>query len=191
LRFFIVFFLFIAREYIRTGQKNNSLKQNRHLPDTFYMGNSFTYGYNGIAKQLVVDAEIESVDKKYRKKIRALWDTGTNKTTISKKLAERLHLDSVGDGFLYTASGEVTSKIYKANLYLPNGIEMSDIEVVEGTLALHDALIGMDIISRGDFAVSNSNGRTVFIYRTPSIGDFHYGRFAGNDNNKIDGISVA
>ena len=32
-----------------------------------------------------------------------------------------------------------------------------------------DILIGMDIINRGDFAVTNRNGKTMFSYRYPSM----------------------
>jgi uncharacterized protein YchJ len=40
--------------------------------------------------------------------------------------------------------------------------------VTEGTISGGDVLIGMDIITRGDFAVTNSDGRTTFSYRWPS-----------------------
>ena len=32
-----------------------------------------------------------------------------------------------------------------------------------------DVLIGMDVITSGDFAVSNHNGKTVFSFRVPSV----------------------
>jgi len=128
--------------------KNNSIKPHGNLSDTAYMGLSFTYGYNGIATQLIVDAEIESADKKYRKKISALWDTGVNKTVVSSRIVERLHLDPIDNGYLYTAPGEeVCSKTYMANLYLPNKIAIFGIEVVDSDMTHHDALIGMDIRS--------------------------------------------
>ena len=37
-----------------------------------------------------------------------------------------------------------------------------------------DVLIGMDIINRGDFAVSNRNGKTMFSFRIPSMSDFDF-----------------
>jgi len=37
-----------------------------------------------------------------------------------------------------------------------------------------DALIGMDIITVGDFAVSNFNGKTTHSYRTPSAGEIDF-----------------
>ena len=141
----------------------------------YYMNRSFTCTYNGITPYLVTDAEIESVDKKYRLKIRALWDTGTNKTVISRDIAKELSLESVDRGFLGTASGGTPSDTYKVNIYLPSGIEVNNIEVIDGAIKPHDILIGMDIITQGDFAISNFNGKTTFIFRKPSIGSFHYG----------------
>ena len=35
-------------------------------------------------------------------------------------------------------------------------------------------LVGMDIIGRGDFAVTNHNGRTIFTYRCPSVGSIDF-----------------
>lgn len=37
-----------------------------------------------------------------------------------------------------------------------------------------DVLIGMDVISKGDFAISNYNGKTQFSFRIPSQNDVDY-----------------
>ena len=37
-----------------------------------------------------------------------------------------------------------------------------------------DVLIGMDIISKGDFSISNYGGHTVFSFRSPSMGTTDY-----------------
>ena len=50
---------------------------------------------------------------------------------------------------------------------------------MQGKLQGIDVLIGMDIINRGDFAVSNRNGATSFSFRIPSVEDFD---FAAEDN---------
>jgi len=48
------------------------------------------------------------------------------------------------------------------------------VRVTEGKLSGADALIGMDIIGRGDFAISNFEGKTAFTYRTPSVAKTDY-----------------
>lgn len=37
-----------------------------------------------------------------------------------------------------------------------------------------DVLIGMDIIARGDFAMSNSNGKTKFTFQIPATHEHDY-----------------
>ena len=37
-----------------------------------------------------------------------------------------------------------------------------------------DVVIGMDIITRGDFAVTNLDGKTTFSFRIPSLADIDF-----------------
>lgn len=68
---------------------------------------------------------------------------------------------------------------YFVNLALFSNFHFPDVAVILGKLTDTDVLIGMDIISRGDFAVSNRNGATSFSFRIPSVEDFD---FAAADN---------
>ena len=60
------------------------------------------------------------------------------------------------------------------NIRLPNGVGFSGIRVTLGELGDADMLIGMDIINQGDFAVTNSNGKTKFSFRIPSQADIDF-----------------
>lgn len=74
-----------------------------------------------------------------------------------------------------TAGGLRDTPWYFANIMLPNGIGFSMLKVSRGEL--HggvDVLIGMDIITRGDFAISHANGSTVFSFRYPSLAEFDF-----------------
>jgi hypothetical protein len=42
-------------------------------------------------------------------------------------------------------------------------------KVVAGTLALPDVIIGMDIISLGDFVITNARGKTFFSFVIPTL----------------------
>ena len=56
------------------------------------------------------------------------------------------------------------------NILLVNKVEVYQIKVTEGKISGDaDVLIGMDIIGRGDFAVTNKNDKTVFSFRIPSL----------------------
>jgi hypothetical protein len=43
---------------------------------------------------------------------------------------------------------------YLVNIHLPNKVKVTNVLVAEGVPASCDMLVGMDIIGRGDFAVS-------------------------------------
>jgi len=52
---------------------------------------------------------------------------------------------------------------------LPNGVLVQGVAASEAELKVCDALIGMDVISMGDFLVTNKD-RTRFAFRVPSEG---------------------
>ncbi len=57
------------------------------------------------------------------------------------------------------------------DIILPNDVKISDICVCDSDIGQQNlgVLVGMDIITQGDFAVSNCYGKTVFTFRVPSI----------------------
>ncbi len=69
----------------------------------------------------------------------------------------------VGTVTTSTAGGIREANKYILGLQLPNNLEIQNIMVTGGLLNTDtDFLIGMDIITLGDFAVTNVNGKTVF-----------------------------
>ena len=81
---------------------------------------------------------------------------------------------------------ESNAPMYYINLVVFADLHFPNLSVAEGKFMGTDVLIGMDIINRGDFAVSNRNGATWFSFRIPSVEDFD---FAAEDN--ISDSSVA
>ncbi|MDR3184029.1 MAG: SEC-C domain-containing protein, partial [Prevotellaceae bacterium] len=53
-------------------------------------------------------------------------------------------------------------------------IGFAALRVTEGVLSDFDVLIGMDIITQGDFAISQSEGNTKFTFQMPSTHDFDF-----------------
>lgn len=104
----------------------------------------------------------------------ALWDTGATHSVISNNLVDTLRLKQEGFIPIIHANGEDIAPIYHIFLALPNGIGFPMVNVPGTQLTGFDILIGMDIINRGDFAVSNRNGKTMFSFRFPSITDFDF-----------------
>ena len=104
----------------------------------------------------------------------AIWDTGATRTSISQKVVDELGLETVGFGTNYTAGGPVTATMHKINIMLPMGVGISSLLVSCSDLDGPDVLIGMDVITKGDFAVTNVNGKTTFSFRIPSLETIDY-----------------
>ena len=59
---------------------------------------------------------------------------------------------------------------YKIDICFDNGYRIQNLEVMSGDYSDYDVLIGMDVITQGDFFVSTVNGKTSFCFRIPSQG---------------------
>lgn len=77
-----------------------------------------------------------------------------------------------------TPSGMGTMNKYMVNLTLNNEVTILNLPVMDSEIGNQgiDVLIGMDIISMGDFAVSNFDGKTQFTFRIPSQEHVEYHR---------------
>jgi len=105
---------------------------------------------------------------------RGIWDTGANCSAITQKIVDALSLEPVNFVVVGHAHGFAETEEYLVNFGLPNGIGITQLRVIRGVFDDFDILIGMDIINRGDFAVSNYNGKTAFSFRIPSVADVDF-----------------
>ena len=99
----------------------------------------------------------------------AVWDTGAQCTVISQNVVDQCQLQPVGMGFLIDANGnKQETHVYDTSLQLLNGVIVTYIPTLQAAPGNCDVLIGMDIITLGDLAISNYKGETVMSFRTPS-----------------------
>ena len=100
----------------------------------------------------------------------ALWDTGATGTCISKDVVANLNLVPHGKELMHTPSGYTIVNKYIVDVILPSNYIARDVVVCDSEIGTQSigVLVGMDIITLGDFSVSNYNGKTVFTFRTPS-----------------------
>ena len=148
---------------------------------------SFTVRASGILRQLITPcfvSETSTIDgaspRSLSRRYRSLWDTGATLSMITIRVVEDLNLRTDGNITLRHAGGQAKGvPIFYVNLLLYNNVEITDLRVGLVDIRDSDVIIGMDIINRGDFAVSNRNGATSFSYRIPSVEDFD---FAAADN---------
>jgi hypothetical protein len=112
-----------------------------------------------------------------------LWDTGATNSMITKATADALGLVPTGSIEINHAGGKSVTNTHLVNFFLPNNVVIPFLPVSEcpGLVPNAGALIGMDVIASGDFAVTNVGGKTCLSFRVPSIEKIDYTAMA----NKI------
>ncbi len=107
----------------------------------------------------------------------ALWDTGATNSLITKSTARQLGLNPDGEAENYHARGKTRVPIYKVHIFLPNGDTIMDVMVSEcvETEGRFGVIIGMDIITMGDLAITNVKKATTVSFRMPSIETIDFG----------------
>lgn len=138
---------------------------------------SFTVAYNGRSRELSSDvsivaafdpATLEADKHPPFKNYKGIWDTGATASVITQKVVDEIGLKPIGMTQVHHAHGTTSAEVYLVNIGLPNGVAFASMSVTRGELASADVLVGMDIIGKGDFAVTNYGAKTVFTYRVPS-----------------------
>lgn len=130
---------------------------------------AFTTNFNGIARVLVtsVGVSLPASSGGATAQFDAIWDTGATNCVITKKVVDALQLIPTGRIDSYHVGGKDEVNKYCIDIILPNNVAISAIDVTEGKFIGGDILIGMDVIARGDFSVTNEAGKTTMSFRMP------------------------
>lgn len=106
---------------------------------------------------------------------RALWDTGASCSLISTRVAKVLGLESIGKtGVSGYNSGVDVRDTYLVHVGLPTGDIVTNIQAMDCGSDEYDAVIGMDIIGKGDFAITHMTDKTKFSFQIPSATDIDF-----------------
>ena len=108
----------------------------------------------------------------------AQWDTGATNTCISEEIVKKYNLKPISVVQSKTPSGILKTSAYLLEIKLNDEVRFPRWVVIGSKIGAQgiDVLIGMEIISKGDFAVSNYKNRTRFSFRIPSQQDVDYTR---------------
>lgn len=138
------------------------------------MAQAMTEGYPHLAIEITTFARISN--KNAEVPVTAIWDTGSMMTSISSRVIKKLSLVKTGEITVQTPIGRGIKNTYIVDVLLSGGIHIKDLRVSESDFGNKNAdmLIGMDIITRGDFIITNYNNRSVFSFRIPSEGHVDY-----------------
>jgi predicted aspartyl protease len=128
--------------------------------------NASTHRYNDVARKITTPIRV-SMPNGNPSKFVALWDTGATSSVITSDVVKRLNLLSEGSIEISGVTGPQVVDTYLVTLTLPNGFS-KDIFVASCTVAIGCyVLIGMDIISTVDFAITYGSHGTTFSFKTP------------------------
>ena len=103
----------------------------------------------------------------------AAWDTGATNTIISPEIVKALGLKPTGKASVSAYGGIVEVNTYTIDLCFENGYKITHLQVMcdeSNSEFDYDVLIGMDVITQGDFCVSTVNDQTYFYFRMPAEG---------------------
>lgn len=140
---------------------------------------AFTTNAIGRLREIITDIGVSlpfienNIDKTDGRILRtkALWDTGATNCVVTKQTAKDLNLKPISVSKVFHADGESLAKVYLVNVYLPNNLVIPSVRVTE--CADNDGnfgvIIGMDVITTGDFTITNYEGNTTVSFRIPSI----------------------
>jgi predicted aspartyl protease len=105
---------------------------------------------------------------------KALWDTGATGSVITAATAKELKLTAVGSATVNHVDGQSKTSTYLVNLFLPNRVAFPGVLVSECKDSDFGVIIGMDIITQGDFAITNLDSKTWLSFRIPSTQAIDY-----------------
>lgn len=126
--------------------------------------------YPEIVDTVLTACDIYSAEGRKFHTERAMWDTGADTTIISSRIVGDLHLQPYKQGGIAGIGGASDSNIYLVHILVPTGDCVTYVEVMESDFEDYDVIIGMDVITFGDFLLTNADGKTVFQFRTPTEG---------------------
>lgn len=143
---------------------------------------AFTLKAAGIARalympiQLLIHDDSIQLSQKKIHTTRGLFDTGASATVITQKVVDELQLKPTGITTVNTASETgVLTETYLVDIYLKQDLCIRAVNVTLGKIVDGiDCLIGMDIITLGDFSITNINGNTCLSFRIPSLHQVDY-----------------
>ena len=144
-----------------TGQK----KQSVHALTTHFN--------HGIARSIDTPVEVVNIFTNQKVDTKGIWDTGATSSVITKSTATSLGLLPVKRTRVRGVHGDKEVNVYYVNITLNNKNITLNTQVTECDELSADnsvgMLIGMNIITMGDFAVTNYQGQTTMSFRVPSL----------------------
>jgi len=136
------------------------------------MTKSLTVCESGIARKILSEVEISDFFTGSSCETRGLWDSGATNSVVTRSVAQSLGLTLMGQTKVRGVHGVKTVNVYYVNIRLKGTDIQLTTNVTESEELSNDhsvgMLLGMNVITKGDFAITNYRGRTTMSFRVPS-----------------------
>lgn len=135
---------------------------------------SFTVPYGVTSTALFIRVKAEANGEAYEGW--GLIDTGSADSGITETAVNKLKITPINDKEYHTANGKIVAPRYNVNLTLQNSVTFTNIiaGLFDDNGDGFDFLIGMDIISQGNLAVTNYNGTMRISFEYPAHGTIDF-----------------
>ena len=137
---------------------------------------SFTVPIDNIAHAPYIEVKVVANGNEYIGL--AIIDTGAAMSGITKKAVKALHLKRTGKHRVNTAKGKANVNYFVADIVLCNSVSFQNMffDLFRSWKSGPDFLIGMDILSQGNFAITNYNNISLISFESPSRGNIDFSR---------------
>ena len=144
------------------------------MPQNKISIHALTRSYQGISRVITSPIAIHNTVSGIEEQTLGIWDTGATGSAITKSLVLKLGLIPISQTRVKGVHGYKDGiNVYAVKIVLNNQNVSFVLPVTECEQLTDDDsskfLIGMDVISRGDFVITNFQGNTVMTFRVPSI----------------------
>lgn len=144
--------------------------------------NSVTFRYQSPAYELISDVTImkpgfKNIPSSKKLLTRALWDTGSDGCMIDETVASNLGLEVTGNIMIAGIHGVKEVNEYIIDILITDKIRFNKVSAasVRGLDEGYNVFIGMDIINKGGFAVTqNQNGGTTMSFTMPCLREIDF-----------------
>ncbi len=160
------------------------------MPDVIH---GFTFEASGVPNRIITPVRIAPPSKKLDPnsssviQVNALWDTGASASVITPSAVKTLGLVSVGTRDVEGFGGVEASPVHIIDLFLSDLLAFTSLFVAESVKdnGGFEFIIGMDVISAGDFSICQNGGNSVVSYQFPSTHRFDFGKEVLQRNVKV------
>lgn len=135
--------------------------------------NALTHESSTIINSIITPVLVTNTFTKAQFQTKGIWDTGATNSVVTKSTAQQLGLIPVSQADVRGVHGIKSVNVYDVIITLNNKNITIRTRVTECDELSADKsvgmLIGMNVINRGDFVITNYNGRTTMSFRVPSL----------------------